>query len=178
MDDLTELDDRCIDELNRLTELKGLHIKLTNISSGGLSRLKRLTSLESLSVNGMRDISIFLEKMRAEKAIHNLELSNCGLGEDEIKIITTLTELGRLELSDNSKLNDKALEKICHLQKLIYLDIRRTGITPNCIDSLKNLPDLKNLSLDHEQWSQYENLRLSKTLKGCTIHTKNPLPLL
>lgn len=59
----TEIDDDCISDLNKLTTLRFLYVKDTNITIEGLLKLNNLSSLTKLLLS-IDDVSIVDEKMQ------------------------------------------------------------------------------------------------------------------
>jgi uncharacterized membrane protein len=73
-----------------------------------------------------------------------LHLINCNLGNDDLKIISGLSNLYKLNLNRN-KITDQGIASITVLSKLEYLNLYGNSISDSCVNSLTLLPELKKL---------------------------------
>jgi uncharacterized membrane protein len=73
-----------------------------------------------------------------------LQLTNCGLTDEDIEVVGELTNLFKLNLNRN-KIGDKGIQSLRGLSKLEYLNVYGTEITDSSISAMVNLPNLKQL---------------------------------
>ena len=73
-----------------------------------------------------------------------LQLTNCGINDDDLKVVGQLTNLYKLNLNRN-KITDKGINELVGLTKLEYLNVYGTEITDSSIAAMVNLPNLKQL---------------------------------
>jgi Leucine-rich repeat (LRR) protein len=73
-----------------------------------------------------------------------LQLTNCGITDEDLKIIGNLPNLFKLNLNRN-KITDKGIAALSGLNKLESLNLYGTSITDSSIGSLQNLTSLKKL---------------------------------
>ena len=73
-----------------------------------------------------------------------LQLTNCGITDEDLKIIGNLPNLFKLNLNRN-KITDKGIAALSVLNKLESLNLYGTSITDSSIGSLQNLTSLKKL---------------------------------
>ncbi|MBZ5856107.1 DUF2231 domain-containing protein [Flavihumibacter profundi] len=73
-----------------------------------------------------------------------LKLTDCGISDDDLKEIGSLSNLYKLNLSRN-KISDKGIGYLLGLSKLEYLNLYGTAISDSSITALMALPNLKKL---------------------------------
>lgn len=73
-----------------------------------------------------------------------LQLTNCGLTDEDVEVVGQLTNLYKLNLNRN-KITDKGINELVGLTKLEYLNVYGTEITDSSISAMVNLPNLKQL---------------------------------
>lgn len=165
----TGISDDCIDDLNELPNLSRLYVDNTSITGAGLTRLKRLNQLATLSAAGLKSMPIALKKLNHNNTIKILALIDCKLTDNDVAPIAGMTALTSLRLGQNSKLTNNALAKLDKLKHLEYLYIRGTGVTDSCVEILKRFPALHVLSIDYENWSPAQQTKLKESLRQCRL---------
>jgi serine/threonine protein kinase len=161
-----DVNDECIADLNKLTNLRNLSVGQTPLPGAALTKLKRLPYLEYFEASGIKTISTTLKSMTNCRELRSLLLDECNLVDDDMKVIGKLSNLERLHLNGNSQITDHGLQFISNLQQLHELYISRTGISPNCLGTLKKLRALTGLTADTETCS---SANLQKGLPNCKI---------
>ncbi|ULQ54043.1 DUF2231 domain-containing protein [Flavihumibacter fluvii] len=73
-----------------------------------------------------------------------LQLTDCGITDEDLKVIGSLPNLFKLNLNRN-KISDKGINYLLGLSKLEYLNLYGTTITDSSIIALMALPNLKKL---------------------------------
>jgi len=147
-------DDRCMSALAKLRALKELAIENTQITDGGLSLLRGLSLLESVTINGSSFTSRCLEtastwpKLKS-LSLRHLEPRSDGKSEwnDIHKLSPTVSSL-RFELCPT--INDDHIKSICTLPNLESLELQANdlrGITDQGARHLARASRLKSLSI-------------------------------
>lgn len=86
--------------------------------------------------------------LRYFKNLRSLEICGGGLTDAGVKNIKDLTSLTLLNLSQNSHLTDKSLEVISGLTQLVSLNVSNSRVTNMGLQHLKQLKNLKSLTLE------------------------------
>jgi uncharacterized membrane protein len=73
-----------------------------------------------------------------------LHLTNCGLTNEDLKVIAKLPHLYKLNLNRN-KVSDQGASNLASLTKLEYLNLYGTEVTDSSLQMLTSLPELKKL---------------------------------
>lgn len=73
-----------------------------------------------------------------------LQLINCGIADDDLKVVGGLSNLYKLNLNRN-KLTDQGLNELNRLSKVEYLNLYGTLVSDSAINQLVTLPKLKKL---------------------------------
>lgn len=87
-----------------------------------------------------------LIQLAIDHRLKDLDLSDMGIGLDQMKALTSCTELRSLDLSRNPITNQE-LNHIIDLKKLWRLNLANTKITNAGLDALKRMPNLLDLNL-------------------------------
>jgi hypothetical protein len=73
-----------------------------------------------------------------------LQLINCGITDEDLKIVGGLTNLYKLNLNRN-KLTAEGLDELIRLPKVEYLNLYGTSVSDSAINQLVTFPILKKL---------------------------------
>jgi tRNA A-37 threonylcarbamoyl transferase component Bud32/Leucine-rich repeat (LRR) protein len=166
------LTDQGLQSIDNLPNLKSLNIKDTSVSDEGVAKLKVLPQLIFLAVSGF-DHPTALRKIDKSKIVH-LEMINCNVTNNDLKVIGAMSNLLELYLYDNGQITDQGLRSICNLAKLRTLEIEGTALTYACGETLKRLPSLRHLTISCEKWTPAELASLRKALPKCHIESRKP----
>lgn len=102
-------------------------------------------NLVEVKYNGPSTQKPNLEVLRSVKdQLVWLQLSNCGITDEDLNVIGKLPNLYKLNLNRN-KITDKGIAALSGLSKLEYLNLYGTAISDSSISTLQNLPNLKKL---------------------------------
>lgn len=134
--------------LNGLTNIKHLTIRGVT-QDNSVMDISGLTALEELSLV-LSDDALFqdadLACLANLKKIEKLQLCSPGIGDEGIRHLSGLTNLGFLNISE-SKITDVGLKCTANMDKLYRLIIRDGHFTDEGLRYLENLPALRNLEL-------------------------------
>lgn len=86
--------------------------------------------------------SMLKELSRVQGQLVRLRLSNQPVRDEELKLLSTLTNLNRLNL-ENTQITDAALAELKQLPKLEQLNLYGTAVTDEGIQQLATYPQLK-----------------------------------
>lgn len=112
-----------INTLSKNTNL--LEVKFKNKNSG---------KPETATLPGIKDQLIWLD------------LSNCGISDEDLKTIGSLPNLMKLNLHGNN-ISDNGVQYLAGLSKLEYLNLYDTNVTDDCIMSFASFEKLKRVYL-------------------------------
>jgi hypothetical protein len=73
-----------------------------------------------------------------------LQLINCGVTDEDLKLIGGLSNLYKLNLNRN-KISDRGFNELIRLPKVEYLNLYGTSVSDSAINQLVTLPKLKKL---------------------------------
>jgi uncharacterized membrane protein len=107
--------------------------------------ISETSNLLEIKYNGLTDEKPNLDLLKAVKdQLVWLQLTNCGLTDDDVEVVGELTNLYKLNLNRN-KIGDKGIQSLMGLSKLEYLNVYGTVITDSSVSAMVNLPNLKQL---------------------------------
>ncbi len=102
-----------------------------------------------------------------------LQLNNCGITDDDLVSIAELSNLRKLNVSQNP-ISDKGVNAVMDLSKLEYLNLYETNVTDRILESLVGLPRLKELYLWQTKVSDSSITTLKKKNPNLKIIYQTP----
>lgn len=132
--DNTSISDDGIKHLKHLTNLESLFLGDTKVHGRGLSSLSRLDRLYHLDLRKSEKktdgkTGIDIRAVTSFKSLGVLDLSGCGVNDDMVEIICTITSLEQLSLNNNP-VSDLSIHKLAELRCLTVLKLFSTNVTP------------------------------------------------
>ena len=109
-----------------------------------------------------------LIQLAVEHGLKDLDLSDMGIGPDQMRDLTSCTELRSLDLSLNP-ITDQNLVHLRSLKKLWRLNLAKTRITDAGLVVLKEMPGLFQLNLHATEVTKTGLDSLSHALPNCTV---------
>ncbi|MBA3993598.1 MAG: hypothetical protein C0469_08730 [Cyanobacteria bacterium DS2.3.42] len=167
-----EITDESIKYLNNLPELRNLYVGFTQMTEDGILRLKRLKEFTNFGTGRIPSVSRVLSKLKNSNKLILLSLTRSGLTNDDLKIIATMKLLEELSLDENLKLDDDSLKLLTPLTNLQRLDVSETKITGSSIPTFKNFPRLKRVMVAINQWSGDDLNRFRATYPNILLTIK------
>jgi Leucine-rich repeat (LRR) protein len=162
------LTDKSIGQFARLTQLRTLDLRRTEISPGGLSSLGELKNLEELVLAGTqadsKHVSLF-PRLRVLDVSSDQSRSPTA----DFSAIAGLKELQILDLSGNKTTTDHGLSQLVALKHLRALLVAETAVTDACVDSILKLPSLQSLDVHGTRLTKDGVVRLEQGLPECLI---------
>ena len=170
----TKVTSRVFDHLKGLEALRSLDLSSTEITDAGFESLASLPHLETLAIGGNRILGPALSLLKLLPALRHLDVGGIqrvdsglwgiALNDSNMRKIGELTRLETLKLN-GANISDRGLDRPGHelarrkevtslpnlkgLVNLRGLVLNRTPLTRPALDALRELPQLRHLSLEY-----------------------------
>jgi Leucine-rich repeat (LRR) protein len=144
---LADADMQPLGELKTLEKLEILGP--TQVTDKGLAHLSRLTNLKELSIHCPYATAAGVEALRNLQQLEKLEIQ-ARITDAGLAPLWQLTKLKVLVLANND-IRGPGLEQLKYLQELEVLDLSNNLLTSSGLDSLPQLPKLKRLVASNNQ---------------------------
>ncbi len=149
------LSDELLSKFKTLPRLRELHTGGGNLTPLGLKQLAELTSLQKITLYGLRHDGqglgdTALANIVGLKSLVEIHVFECGTTDAGVKLLETMPQLTHLTLHQEAHLTDKAVYLIARLKGLKYLDLAYFGSSDEAWmrfsrESLKSLAALRDL---------------------------------
>ena len=165
---------RVFDHISGLTSLRTLDIAFTEVTDAGFEELANLTHLEELAVGGNRILGPALSLLKLLPALRRLDVGGIqrvdsglwgiALNDANMQKLGELRKLKVLKLN-GANIADRGLDrpghklarrqkltslsKLAGLTNLEALELNRTPLTKPGLEALRQLPQLRRLSLEY-----------------------------
>jgi hypothetical protein len=153
-------------QVGRLTQLRRLHFKYSNITDEGLRHLTGLQSLTDLELTRTNITDAGLVHVGQLRSLVRLNLQQTNVTGTGLTHLRPLKRLTRLNLQV-TPLRDGTLEVLAELPALRFLDLDMTPITDASIHDLSKLASLRELSV--MSLSEEGMMRLQQALPDCKV---------
>jgi len=193
--------DASVPELLKLRRLKVLWLARTRISEVALAALGELPVLEEFNIAGCSSItgegftkgvkgggykslkslvcagtsfaSFGLERIKAVSQLEKLVLFDCGVNDVGLRWIAQCSQLKELQLNNNG-FSDVGVAQVDNLKNLEILNIPGCkGVTDKSFNTLKNMKQLKELSVDGTSCTKNNAMQLkARFLKNTKIRVE------
>ncbi len=170
----TKVTSRVFDHLKGLESLRALDISSTEVTDAGFEKLASLPHLEKLAIGSNRILGPGLSLLKLLPALKHLDVGGIqrvdsglwgiALNDSNMHKIGELTRLETLKLN-GANISDRGLDRPGHelarrkeltslpnlkgLVNLRGLGLSRTPLTRPALDALRELPQLRHLSLEY-----------------------------
>jgi len=169
-----DVTDGCFSDLNRLKNLRQLNVKQTDLTGRMLARLSYLKNLHILNASGIKDISEVITALRDTHTMHQLEIDQTDIRDDDLKVIATIDSLEALSLSANKRVTAAGLSALAVLPRLRALEIGELTVpAEDLIVVLKKFKRLDSLTVGNGDWTTAEVQPFEKSLNIRVI--KHPI---
>ncbi len=145
--------DRGLKHLENCRKLTELNLSTTEITGMGMARFKRLGLLTKLTIDVLPHGEKVIAALKNSKNIVWLSACQLHLKDQDLEKIATMRNLEALDIGSNTELTDKGLEALSNMPKLKCLMAPGCHFTPNCIETLKKFPALRELEMAEGQYS-------------------------
>lgn len=170
-----KITDGCVPYLDKLTDLKCLTLSSTDISAAGLSKLKRLPQLVLLDVQGMKNISLIIQKLPPQGKLTHAIFSHTEIGDADIQHLCGLKNLDFLTIDDCPRLTDRSLLLMAEKKNWSSLRVRSCNFSGRAMLAfLRGCPALNDLTLARHQFQPRDLFEIKKECdrKGISLHLK------
>uniref|UniRef100_A0ACD5WCG7 Uncharacterized protein n=1 Tax=Avena sativa TaxID=4498 RepID=A0ACD5WCG7_AVESA len=157
------------DLMQPLSKFQGLHVlDLENCDSLKNEHLNGLGNLDKLRylVLGSSHITEIPKKIGKLRHLQTLDLRGTGVKELPSSIVK-LTKLQHLLINRSTEVPDKIIGKLQALEELVEINISKS---PNILQEISTIPELKVLSIALWSWDECHTTLLFETL--CKLTTK------
>jgi serine/threonine protein kinase len=159
--------------INSLKNLHALRVGETKLTGEDLGRIERLSELESLEVNHLKQVPLVLARLKGNHHLRALWADDCGLTDVDMQTIATMSSLRLLSMKQNN-IDCSGLKTLSKLPNLMHLDILGAEIGPECIDSFRGFKLLENMHFTEKGWSKADRERLKNVLpSGCGLDVRS-----
>lgn len=120
----------------------------TRITGSGIAALWPLAKLRELNLSGQRLADESAALLSSLRGLTHLTLSSCGLSQEPLLSLQSLTNLERASFDDNP-VDDSFLETVSMWRSLVAITLRATGITGSGFGHLAGLQELRFITLSN-----------------------------
>jgi hypothetical protein len=159
--------------LNDLPNLTSLDISVNGISGDDLAKFAGLGRLTQLNADRLDNMSAVLLKLRGNNVLADLSLKGCGLTDDDLKDLATITSLKSLTIDFNT-FTVKGLRHLTALPHLEILRMEADAIGPESIGVLSKFKYLNHLRMQTVSWGESDKAALKKALPADCVMEELP----
>jgi hypothetical protein len=165
---LTQVSDAGLARLKTLTNVRDLRLDGTRITGPGLAHLKPLKDLSFLYLCGTQIGDEGLRHLKDLPYLWSLHLSGCNISDTALTHVKELSKLGDLFL-DGTNITNAGLTHIKLMTHLVALGLQQTGVTDAGLEHLASLKRLLQLNLKATKVTGDGVKKLATALPGCKI---------
>lgn len=183
------VDGKTYEKLANFPNLKILSLCRTNFSAEDIKYLTPLTSLLSLNmgfcqkfrakdvealtilnklnildVSDMKDCKLLMPTLGTLNNLNQLTLRNCDLCDDDMTGLSRNRSIKVLGVGFNAKLGDTGVSHLKAMKQVMYLVLSGTSVTPKCVESLAQMPNLKTVEVAENGWTKLQQEQFKRTL--------------
>ncbi len=173
----TNLSNKCIDDLNCLTQLRELNVTNTDIDDQALARLNRLKNLEFLEAREFSTLATTVKALAGSKKLRMLSISNTCTDNNLLKDVAKNHNLTSLILSQNRKITAEGVKCLLPLTQLDHLNLMNCQVGPESIATLASFKKMRLLKLSISNWSKTDLATLRQFLpENCKLEVDENVP--
>jgi len=136
--------------VNDLRELKTLDLSGSGVDDAALARLKPLSGLQSLKLNGCTKISgTGFRHVALLPPLEELEMDSTTLADSDLAYLKGLFRLKKLSCANCKSVTDEGLKHVATLLFLDSLQLDNTAVSDAGLEQLKGSTRLKTLRCGH-----------------------------
>jgi RNA polymerase sigma factor (sigma-70 family) len=167
---LTDATDADLRRLKGLTALRLLDLQGTQVTDVGLEHMKGLAALQWLELRGTQVTDAGMEHLKGLSALQHLYLTGTKVTDAGLERLKGLTTLETLDLK-GTRVTDAGLEYLKGLTALGGLELSNTSVTSAGVESLEGLTALRGLGLSDTKVtdSGLEHLKGLTVLQGLDL---------
>lgn len=107
--------------------------------------------------------------LQVKEQVYWLDVSNCGLNNEDIKVLGQMTNLTKLNLQKNN-IDDSGIAYLQSLKKLEYLNVYQNPLSDKSIQAIQQLPALKKINLWQTQVTEEGVASLTSAKQGLVVN--------
>lgn len=166
----SDISDKLMADLNSLPNLQWLDCNLTAVNGSFMEHLKQLKKLRILRLSESSIDERNLQYLGNFPNLQMLELERCRIGSVGLSYIAkSCPNLINLELTGDTHVDDRAIEKIASMKKLAFLSLGGTSVTSAGLMKLKGCTALKAVALPRSNYSASDLREIKKNLPLATL---------
>jgi hypothetical protein len=144
--DTTLVSDKSLPLIATFKDLQDLRLSGTNIKGSGFENLNKLSQLKGLNLSALVLIAGAIGKIKPLLThLLELNLARTDLTKEDCANLVNLAAVQHLDVGFNHKIDDSCVTYFSHLTKLQYLAISDTDITDKSLPILLKLPNLNEI---------------------------------
>ena len=155
--------------LERLTTLQALELGDTAVTDAGLTHLEGLLDLRELDLENTQVTDAGLVTLTRLSGLQELDLSNTRVTDAGVAHLATFTDLRKLRLADMPQVTGEGISNLWGLTKLESLSLEGMELGKLGLGCLKELKNLKTLSLKNTVVSAADIADLQRALPGLEV---------
>ena len=137
------VDDRCMERLGQMRDMRRLWITSRTISPQAWGRLAGMRRMQSLNVRGTKFDDAAMKTLEGMPELKELMLDDTRITDAGMASLAGLTKIGDLGLM-NTKITDKGIENLRGMTELHNLYVAGTQVT---VKGLEIVPQKKNMTM-------------------------------
>ncbi|MBA3993521.1 MAG: hypothetical protein C0469_08340 [Cyanobacteria bacterium DS2.3.42] len=160
--------------VNSFPQLSRLSLSHVMLDCKEIAKFKRFKQLTYFKLIVPQKITAVVKQFQGSKKINNLCLVKCMLEDEDVRILSTCSNLAHLEMR-STNITDAAIPMLP--PKLVSLDVSNCKITSASIPALARLKNLRGLAISTNLFSEADIRLLKNSLKNVQIKYCNALEL-
>ncbi|MCC7527265.1 MAG: protein kinase [Candidatus Melainabacteria bacterium] len=165
----TKTTDKGLNFIKDLPSLESLDVSDSNVTNSGVRSLKNFPEMTYLGLKNVAGAKHLIDRMVLSKRLKVLNLAEDDLDDSDVKRLARIEQLQFLTVDSNPKVTNEGLKPF---KNLIALSIAATGVTPQVARTLKQMPNLRVLTISKDKWTARDVQRLVADLPNLTLETK------
>ncbi|MBS1992095.1 MAG: protein kinase [Cyanobacteria bacterium SZAS LIN-3] len=162
------IDDGCLHDLVKLTDLTELRLEMTSISGSGMAKLPYLKQLRSVYLCGASDGDNLCQALAQSERLDELVLDNSPLTIKGIKALSSLKNLKSLMIN-STPLGDAELKELAKIPGLRIMYAQNCGITARQTPIIRTFPALKTLVVETSMMRRKDLLDIQRGLPKVSV---------
>ncbi|MBA3857309.1 MAG: hypothetical protein C0507_10420 [Cyanobacteria bacterium PR.3.49] len=158
--------DTSLEGLDKLVNLQYFNCDDTRVHGPALARSPILKNLRALDVSNNSGMVPFCNIIKDLPHLEELQIQHCQLDDGLLKVISECKSLKILGLSQNRDIGNAGVTYLLDLKHLAWLDLTRTSVTPDCLETLLSMPALKKVELGELHWTDQQKKDFERAAKA------------
>lgn len=152
-----------------LPKLDSIDVSDTKITSASVRSLKNFPEFTYLGLKNVSGAKTLIPQLTTSKRLLILNLAGVDLNDSDMAQLSKISNLRYLTVDLNPKITNASIKQF---RNLIALNVSATGVTPALKETLKQMPNLKVLSISKENWPAQEVKKLISERPDLQVKTQ------